>query len=48
MRFMKRCQDLEYVEFNRHIFKKLKKDEINWIISWCDEKLEEYYEKRKF
>ena len=30
------------------IFLKAKKDEINWIISWCDEKLEEYYEKRKF
>jgi hypothetical protein len=48
MRFMKRCREIEYVEFNRHIFKKLTKKEIKWIIAHCDAKLEEYYSKRRF
>lgn len=46
MRFMNRCKEIEYVEFNRHIFKKLSTEEKDWIISHCDEKLEEYYRKR--
>jgi len=48
MRFIKRCREIEYVEFNRHIFKKLTRKEIEWIINHCDSKLEEYYSKRKF
>lgn len=48
MRFMARCKDIEYVEFNRYIFRKLKRSDIDWILSHCDRKLEEYYEKRKF
>ncbi len=48
MRFMKRCREIEYVEFNRHIFKKLNKKDIEWIIAHCDAKLEEYYSKRRF
>jgi superfamily II DNA or RNA helicase len=48
MRFMKRCREIEYVEFNRHIFKKLTKKDIKWIISHCDAKLEEYYNSRRF
>lgn len=48
MRFMKRCREVEYVEFNRHIFKRLSKEEIEWIIRHCDSKLEEYFATRKF
>lgn len=43
MRFMKRCREIEYVEFNRHVFKKLTREEIEWILEYCDEKLWEYY-----
>jgi len=45
MRFMKRCRDIEYVEFNRHVFKKLTEEEIAWILKHCDEKLDEYYRR---
>ncbi|MCR4437254.1 MAG: DEAD/DEAH box helicase family protein [Clostridiales bacterium] len=43
MRFMKRCREIEYAEFNRHVFKKLTKEDIEWIKGHCDRKLEEYY-----
>lgn len=46
MRFMKRSREIEYVEFNRHIFKKLTLMDIAWIKSHCDKKLEEYYKNR--
>lgn len=46
MRFMKRCREIEYVEFNRHVFRKLTKDDIEWIKEHCDKKLEEYYSRR--
>ena len=46
MRFMNRCREIEYVEFSRHIFKKLLQEEKEWIVGHCDEKLEEYYKKR--
>ena len=46
MRFMNRCRDIEFVEFNRHIFKRFSKEELDWIIAHCDEKLKEYYGKR--
>jgi len=45
MRFMKRCREIEYVEFNRHVFRKLTKDDIEWIKKHCDNKLEEYYKR---
>ena len=48
MNFMKRSKDIEYVELNRHILKKLTKEEIQWIISRCDEGLEEYYNRPVF
>lgn len=46
MRFMSRCKELEYVEFNRHVFRKLTKEEKEWIVLHCDGKLEEYYSIR--
>jgi len=46
MRFMSRCRDIEYVEFNRHVWKKLSGEERDWIVGRCDEKLEEYYGKK--
>ncbi|MFZ3102681.1 MAG: DEAD/DEAH box helicase family protein [Desulfitobacteriaceae bacterium] len=46
MRFMSRCRDIEYVEFNRYVWKRLATGEKEWIVGWCDERLEEYYGKR--
>jgi len=46
MRFLKRSREIKYVEFNRHIWKKLSADEKEWIIQHCDAKLEEYFGKR--
>jgi len=46
MRFMSRCRDIEYVEFNRHVWKRLTTEEKEWIVGRCDERLEEYYLKR--
>ena len=46
MRFMSRCRDIEYVEFNRYVWKKLTGEEMAWIVGRCDERLEEYYGKR--
>jgi len=46
MRFMSRCRDIEYVELNRHIWKRMTQEEKDWIVGRCDEKLEEYYRKR--
>jgi len=46
MRFMKRCREIEYVEFNRHVFRRLTKEDIEWIKEHCDKKLEEYYSRR--
>lgn len=43
MRFMKRCREIEYVEFNRYVFKKLIREEIAWILGYCEEKSGEYY-----
>lgn len=47
MRFLKRCVDVEYVEFNRYIWRRLNSEEKDWIINWSDKKLDEYY-KRNF
>jgi len=46
MRFTSRCRDIEYVEFNRHVWKKLTGEEKVRIVGHCDGKLEEYYRKR--
>jgi len=46
MRFMKRCKEIEYVEMNKQIFKRLTTAEIKWILDHCDKKLEDYYKKR--
>jgi len=46
MWFMSRCRDIEYVEFNKHVWKKLSGEEKAWIVGRCDERLEEYYRKR--
>ena len=46
MRFMSRCRDIEYVEVNRHVWKKMSGEEKAWIVGRCDERLEEYYRKR--
>jgi|LSQX01.2.fsa_nt_gb superfamily II DNA or RNA helicase len=43
MRFMKRCREIELVQFNKYVFKKLTKEDIAWINAHCDEKLKEYY-----
>lgn len=47
MRFMKRCREIEFVEFNRYVFKKLTKEDIEWIRAHCDRKLDEYYGRQK-
>jgi len=46
MRFMSRCRDIEYVEFSRHVWKRLTGEEKKRIVGRCDERLEEYFEKR--
>ena len=43
MRFMERCRDIEYVMFNKVIWKKLSLEEKLWIDKKCDEKLSKYY-----
>ncbi|KYH34341.1 UvrABC system protein B [Clostridium tepidiprofundi DSM 19306] len=43
MRFMEKCKDIEYVRFNRYIWKKLNDEDKEWIVRWCDKKLNEYY-----
>jgi len=48
MKFMKRSKDIEYVEFNKYVFKRLTDKEIKYIISHCDKKLEEYYDRAIF
>lgn len=43
MRFMEKCKEVEYVRFNRHIWKRLSNKEKMWIDEWCDEKLRKYF-----
>ncbi len=45
MRFVERCRDVEYVEFNRYIWRRLEEKEKEWIVGWCDGKLEEYFKR---
>ncbi|MFZ3129824.1 MAG: hypothetical protein WA125_01675, partial [Desulfosporosinus sp.] len=39
MRFISRCRDIEDVEFNRHVWKKLTLEEKAWIIGRCEEEV---------
>lgn len=43
MNFMKRNKDLEFIEINRHIMRKLSEEEIHWIREHSDRKLDEYF-----
>lgn len=43
MNFMKRSRNVEYVEVNKNIIKKLAEQEIKWIVEHCDMKLKEYF-----
>jgi hypothetical protein len=45
MRFMKRSRDIQYIEFNHLIWRKLIEEEKRWIITHCDEKLKKYYKE---
>lgn len=48
MNFMERCHDVEFVRFNKDVWKKLSSDEKLEIDRICDEKLRVYYEKSGF
>lgn len=43
MRFMERCRDIEYVMFNKVIWKKLSIEEKVYIANKCDERLKKYF-----
>lgn len=43
MRFLKRCKDVNYIEINPTVFKKLSADDVKHILAICDEKLDVYY-----
>ncbi len=45
MRFMQRSKDVNYIEINSNIVKKLSKEDFSEIIQICEKKLEEYYKK---
>lgn len=47
MRFLRKSKDIEYIEFNPYVWKKLSEEEKDWIKVLCDEKLEEYYNRLK-
>ena len=47
MRFMKHSKDLALIEVNKHIWKKLTKEDREWIYKWCEENVGEYYLKIK-
>ncbi len=46
MNFVKRDKNIELVKFNLDVFKKLTNNEKDWIVTKCDEKLEEYYSRK--
>lgn len=48
MKMMSRSKNLEFVEFNRYVFKRLTDGEVRWIVEHCDGKLEEYYGREVF
>lgn len=43
MRFLKRCKDVNYIEINPTVFKKMTAEDVNHILAVCDEKLDGYY-----
>lgn len=43
MNFMERCNDVEYVKFNKDIWKKLSIEDKLWIDKRCDERLVDYF-----
>jgi len=43
MNFMKKSRDVEYLEINRYIWRKLSKEEMAWIVGHSEEKLGEYF-----
>lgn len=45
MRFMKKSKEVEYVEFNKLIFKKLSEHDKRWIIEHCESNLNQYYSR---
>lgn len=45
MRFMERCKDVEYVMFNKFVFKKLSFEDRVLIDRICDEKLKGYFKE---
>lgn len=47
MRFLKRCKDVNYIEINPTVFKKLTAEDVKRILAVCDEKLEGYYGRLK-
>lgn len=48
MRFMKRSREVELVEFNRNVFKRLTEEDKDWIREHCMRKLEEYFGRGKW
>jgi superfamily II DNA or RNA helicase len=48
MRFLEKCKDIEYIQFNKKIWKKLSVEEKKWIYRRCEERIGEYFgEKHK-
>jgi hypothetical protein len=47
MGFMKRRRDIEYVEFNSHIWKNITKENISNILKLCDKSLDEYFNENR-
>lgn len=45
MNFMKKSKDVEYIEFNPNIWKKLTHEDKKHIEKICNKKLEEYFKK---
>ena len=43
MRFLQRCRDIELIELNRNLFKKLTDSDVKELLEICDIKLSEYY-----
>ena len=43
MRFLQRCRDIELIELNRNLFKKLTDSDVKELLEICDIKLGEYY-----
>ncbi|WP_160676559.1 DEAD/DEAH box helicase [Clostridium sp. C8-1-8] len=46
MRFLEKCKDIEYIQFNKKIWKKLSDKEKKWIYRRCEERIGEYFGER--